>query len=356
MMQWIRLLVWLLAAISALPAVGGEFENLGIPVTTAGVRAFATGPGPDGRRTMLYISYNQYGAPFFLMQIDPDTGIARQFNAPRGSSDGANLGSWACYGASDGKMYLGTYNGGNLLSFDPKHPENGIRLIGRPSSTESYIWEVTEGPDGKIYGCTYPQAKLVSYDPATDKMADLGRLDPVEMYSRRITTGKNGWIYIAIGPVKAQIVAYNTSTKEKRSLIPEAQRPEGFASVYYNAIDGHAYGSAGGISYRLLNGAMTQVSASSIPSMPHAGDRPLEDGRWFVSAGTTGTYTIRNPAAGTSYTGSFTYEGAGSMVFVVGDGPDGCVYGSSILPLNMFAYDPVRRTSTNLGNPTDSGG
>lgn len=334
----------------------GEFENLGIPVRIAGVREFTTGPGPDGRRTMLYISYNQNGGPLFLMQVDPISGVARQYNAPRGDKEDSNAGAWACYGASDGKVYLGTCNGGNLLVFDPRNPDAGIRQIGKPAASESYIWQLTEGPDGKIYGCTYPQAKLVSYDPRTDKMDDLGRLDPKEMYARKICTGKAGWIYTAIGSVKAQIVAYNTKTGERRPLISEADRPEGFANVYYNAVDGHAYGSAGQRHYRLYGGNASIVDRKDIPHMMHQEDRPLEDGRWFISVDPDGEWVIKDPTTGEATAGHFEYKGDGTTIFSVGNGSDGKIYGSSILPLRLFVYDPLTKTSKDLGQAVDADG
>ena len=159
--------------------------------------------GPNGRGgEALYFNFNQAGAPLFLVQVDPDTGEARQFNAPQGP------GAWALIAGPDEKIYLGTWDGGLILRFDPRQPEKGIEVVGKPSATEEYLWQFDLGKDGKLYACTYPQAKLVSFDPATGKMEDLGRMHPTEMYARSVAVGPNGKVYVGIGTEKGDLVVY----------------------------------------------------------------------------------------------------------------------------------------------------
>jgi hypothetical protein len=43
------------------------------------------------------------------------------------------------------------------------------------------------------------------------------------------------------------------------------------------------------------------------------------------------------------------YDAAGSFIFVVGVGPDDRIYGSSMLPLRLFVYDPENHSLANLG-------
>lgn len=342
-------LVTLVAGVLVLTATvptDAEFEDIGIPVTKAGLMGYIVGPDEDGETTKLYFNFNQDGAPLFLVQVDPDTGEARQFNAPKGP------GAWAFIVGPDKKIYLGTWGGGLILRFDPARPDEGIQVVGRPSETETYIWMYTIGKDGKLYGCTYPNAKLISYNPRTDKMADLGRMDPTEQYSRFVATGKDGWIYIGIGFARGSIVAYNPQTGERRLAIPREHVIQGCGKVW-NGADGQAYGKLGRHTYRLLDGKADEITAEeAAPEAPQV----LKDGRILKSVSRVGKYTLHDPRTDESVTRTFGYEGAGSGVFVVGEGPEGVIYGSTAMPLELFWYDPRTGQLANPGNPCSVGG
>ncbi len=53
---------------------------------------------------------------------------------------------------------------------------------------------------------------------------------------------------------------------------------------------------------------------------------------------------------------SAKFEGAGLQVFAVGAGPGGRIFGSTVLPLELFDYTPATGELRHLGNPTDVGG
>ena len=179
------LLLSLGGLLTAAEPTGGQFESLGIPVRKGGLMGCVT--GPDGRGgEALYFNFNQISGLLFLVQVDPDTGQARQFNASQGP------GAWAFLKGPDERIYLGTWDGALILRFDPKQPEQGLVVVGKPSITEQYLWQYDLGKDGMLYACTYPQAKLVSFDPKTDAMEDLGRMHPTEMYARSLAVGPGG--------------------------------------------------------------------------------------------------------------------------------------------------------------------
>jgi hypothetical protein len=50
------------------------------------------------------------------------------------------------------------------------------------------------------------------------------------------------------------------------------------------------------------------------------------------------------------------YEASGAFIFVVGLGPDGRIYGSSMLPMRLFVYDPQSQSLANLGKAAHSNG
>ena len=79
----LRLVGCLAVAVSANAAEVGRFESLGVPVKVGGLMGCIVGPNGHGGEA-LYFNFNQAGGKLFLVQVDPDTGQAHQFNAPEG--------------------------------------------------------------------------------------------------------------------------------------------------------------------------------------------------------------------------------------------------------------------------------
>src|SRR6059036_1285865 len=98
--------------VCAAAAEVGRFESLGVPVRVGGLMGCIVGPNGHGGEA-LYFNFNQTAGKLFLVQVDPDTGQARQFNAPEGP------GAWGFIAGPDGRVYLGTWDGGLILRFDP---------------------------------------------------------------------------------------------------------------------------------------------------------------------------------------------------------------------------------------------
>lgn len=335
----------LLGFTSVLPAAtpdNGKFEPLGIPVRKGGLMGCIL--GPDGRGgEALYFNFNQISGKLFLVQVDPDTGEARQFNAPQGP------GAWGLIAGPDGKIYLGTWDGGLILRFDPQQPANGIEVVGKPSATEDYLWQYATGQDGKLYACTYPQAKLVTFDPKTGAMEDLGRMHPTEMYARSLAIGPNGKVYVGIGPEKGDLVVFDPATKQSRRLLtPEVRAAGGWSNGggfvgVSRRNDGNVYVEFGTNLMRLDDETLTRVATA-----PERPKMQLRDGR-VITAFDRGQFTVLDPATGKTVERTFKYAGNGDHIFVVGVGPSNCVYGSTAMPLEVFRYDPATGRSEDLG-------
>jgi hypothetical protein len=249
-------------------------------------------------------------------------------------------------------LYLGTWESGYLLKFDPQHPDKGIESLGKPSASESYIWQLACAGDGRLYGCTYPNCKLVRYDPKTGQAEDLGRLDPKEMYARSIAEATNGLVYVGVGTVRAQVVRFDPATGQSKPLIADAERPPGTAHVY-RAGDGRVYASAHDRAY-LCDGDVLRP----VKSLPAAALTSFRDGRVVTSASIEHgkvVYALKGHN-GPAVTQQAKFDGAGVRLFVVGAGPAGHIYGSTALPLEMFEFNPATRSSQDLGNPTSVGG
>ena len=325
-----------------IPVPGPSFaqKDLGIPVSEAMIWGTYAGPGKTGILDTIYISFGQYNAPLFLLAVNPDTGEIKQFNAPLSSE----MGAWGYTVGHESLIYLGSYHNAHLLRFDPKTEKWDD--LGQPGGEkESFICRITTATDGKIWGGTFPSAKLFSYDPKTGASEDFGRMDPDQFYCYP-TAGEDGKIYCSIQFEKMDIIVFDPKKKTKISLIPEDERKPGRVSLV-KGNNGKMYVnlSTSDKWFLIEDGErLVEVSKSDIP-FPQGG---LSDGRQFQWTDNN-LLKIKNPVTKEEKEIPLQYDAAGSFIFVVGVGPEGRIYGSSMLPLRLFVYDPEKDSLTNLG-------
>jgi len=323
-----------------LPAASSPFRDLGQPVKEAICWGAHVGPGATGHTDTVYLSFAQYDAPLFLLAVNPDTGETRQFNGPLSSE----MGSWGYAVDRDNRIYLGSYYNAHLLRFEPKTGK--WEDLGRPGEEkDTFICSLTTAPDGKIWGGTFPSATLFDYDPKTGKSEKYGPMDPDQFYCYP-TAGEDGLIYCSIQFEKTDIVVFDPKERKKTSLVRPEDRKAGRISLI-KGTDGKIYSKlpAQDFWFRIEGGTFVPVS---LPDVPFPRDT-LPDGRESQLVGNK-LLKIRNPATKQEKEVPLTYEASGSCLFVVAAGPDGRIYGSSMLPLKLFVYDPERGSHQNLGD------
>jgi hypothetical protein len=349
--RWVRRKFFLFAffflALPLYPEISFAFRDLGVPVREAMSWGAYVGPGKTGTGDTIYISFAQYQAPLFLLAVNPNTGECRRFNGPLSSE----MGSWGFTIDQGKRIYLGSYYGAHLFRFDPKTEKWDD--LGQPGGEkESFICRITTAPDGKIWGGTYPSANLFYYDPETGKSENFGRMDPEQFYCYP-TAGEDGLIYCAIQFQKIDIVVFDPKTKTKKSLISPETRKSGRVSLVKGK-DGKIYAklSIQDQWFRVEGGAnLIQVSESDIP-FPY---KDLPDGRRFSLIGNK-ILRIENPVTKEAKEIPLQYEAAGALIFHVQNGPDKRIYGSSMLPLRLFVYDPENKILSNLGKASHGNG
>ncbi|MBS3920989.1 MAG: hypothetical protein KG012_19115 [Deltaproteobacteria bacterium] len=322
------------------------FRNLGVPVKEGISWGSYAGPGKTGKIDTIYIVLGRYKESIALLAVHPDTGEIRQYNGPLPNE----MGSWGFTIDQENRIYLGTYYNAHLLRFDPKTEKWDD--LGRPGGeSESFICSLTTAPDGKIWGGTFPSAKLFSFDPKTGETKDFGRMDDKQFYCYP-TAGSDGLIYCAIRFEKTDIVVFDPVKETKTSLIPFEERRSGWLSLTRGE-NGKVYAKfPSGRWFRIEDGKnLLEVMESEIPFSK----RGLPDGRQFHLVDTN-TLKIQNPATKEEKEIPLRHEASGAFLFVVGSGPDGRIYGSSMLPLRLFVYDPVDQSLTNLGKAAHTGG
>jgi hypothetical protein len=288
----------------------------------------------------IYLSFGQYKAPLFLLAVNPDTGEIKQFNGPLPSE----MGSWGYTVDHENRIYLGSYYNAHLLRFDPRTEKWDD--LGQPGGEkESFICRVTTAADGKIWGGTFPSAKLFSYDPRTGVSEDFGRMDPDQFYCYP-TAGEDGLIYCAIQFEKTDVVVFDPKRKTKIPLIPEDKREPGRVNLVKGSNEKiYANFSTPERWFLIKDGErLVEVSKADIPFVQGG----LSDGRQFQCTDNN-LLKIKNPVTKEEKEIPLHYDAAGSFIFVVGVGPDDRIYGSSMLPLRLFVYDPENHSLANLG-------
>ncbi len=321
-------------------------RDLGTPVKEALCWGTFVGPGKTGKMDTVYLSFGQYNAPLFLLAVNPDTGQMHQFNGPLSSE----MGSWGFTIDHENRIYLGSYYSAHLLRFDPK--TEMWDDLGRPAGeSESFICKITTGKDGKIWGGTFPSAKLFSYDPETGATQNYGRMDPDQFYCYP-TAGEDGLIYCAIQFEKIDIVVFDPARQTRVSLILPEERKPGRVNLFKGK-DGKIYAklSTSEQWVRIEGEKLVAVSQTDIPFSQES----LPDGRTFRLIG-GGLLQIENPLTKEKREIPLQYEAAGAYIFVVGPGPDGKIYGSSMLPLRLFVFDPSTQSLKNLGKASIANG
>jgi streptogramin lyase len=321
-----------------LPCCAQDFRRVAVYRGLGALVASTVGPGPAAGSQRFYASYLYLDNTIDVVAIDPDTGAHQTFSNPAPTECGAR-----CMAAGpDGCIYLGTLPQAHFLKLDPK--AETLTDLGRPSQTEGYIWDAAFGADKKLYGATYPQAKLVRYDPASGKLEDLGRMDPAEMYAHYVAGSEDGFVYVGIGTSKANIAAYEIATGTHREILPARFQTAGQASVYRGR-DGRVYGKLSDAYFRLAGWTATPIKPAE--AAPQESNDVLSDGRTVAVSGRS--LTITNPATHQTTEHKFDYDGNRLNIFRIGSGPDGRVYGSSVLPINLLRLDEENGRMSELG-------
>ena len=275
------------------------------------------------------------GGTFTVLSIDPNSGDTIVMHSPLAGEYGA----WGMTVGPDGNVYLGTTPSGHFMRVNTA--QGTITDLGQPSPTETYIYSVTFGSDGRLYGTTYPNSKLVCYDPASGQLSDLGSLDTTQQYAQTVAATADGHIYAGLGKNAANVAVYTIGTGAVQKLLPSSAQIQGTVPSVSLGIDGNAYAQVNSQYFKLSPTGATAITASQVsPATPH---NQLSNGNLVTLASSLGSnnawvlnMTVSNPKQGTSNTQQLNYAGDPVDVWRLGVGPSNTVYGSAILPANLF--------------------
>ncbi len=319
--------------------------EIGVPVKTVRNGSLVRGRDAEGREC-LYAVMSQEGSDIgiFLLRIDLATGQSVRTDMPAGTGNGPRL--WSeCWGRFFMYVSAGMHGAGRLLEFDPAEGE--ARDLGQVESRkECLACSLAEAPDGTLYLGTYGAGcSLNSYRPDTGQFHHYGVVDPDEFYFY-VQCGSDGTVAGLVKMAHPHVVALDIDggTCHPVGPVADTNLNQGRVELVKGA-DGLLYIDSHEGVFRLNGTTLTTVDA-----IPRAStEDTLEDGSTFrfldgrqdnVWLTRYRTIEIRKPD-GKRRILEPDYVADGTPIYIMRAGTDGKIYGSSILPLHLFSYDPA---------------
>lgn len=203
-----------------------EFENLGPQVTSQMVMRGVF--GEENGRAVTYTVVA--GTPAIFAAADVATG-GLIYSAPLPATGGA----WGLTVATDGRVYVATYNAANLHCYDPAtrtitNLGDAAALAGLPKSTQYF--ELTAGARGCVYGGSYPNGHVFEYDPASG-FRSFGQIFPGTQYPRCVAYDADEHaLFVGGGGAFAWLVRVDLTTGAKSGNLLPADCAERYTYTY----------------------------------------------------------------------------------------------------------------------------
>ena len=192
--KWFWIVLFLLTAnfyfLSSLPAQ----TDHGYVAKVGAERVYTCGTSSTATKAYYSILHGGAGAGV-LLELFPQATSYRWTTLASDQSGGFGI-----MQHSNGRVYLGTYEGGRLLEFNPL--TKAMTDCGQPG-TETYIFGITQSSNGFIWGGTYSNAHLFRYSTVTATLTDYGPATTNNQYLRYVWAGNDGYVYGGCG-VKTQ--------------------------------------------------------------------------------------------------------------------------------------------------------
>ncbi len=196
--------------------------NVGTQVTSASIHSAIFGKDGSNNDVIYAVVDGATGVNARLAVINVNNLVATTYTL-----SGAG-GGWAITRATDGKIYVGTYNGGKLFQYTPG--ASSVVDLGQAGG-QSFLWSVAPGPSGSVYMGSFPNAKLMRYTPGSG-FSQLGPSPLVtgESYVRSVAyDSTNNNVFAGIG-AHAHLIKYNVATGTRTDVLPSSYMSEEFVN------------------------------------------------------------------------------------------------------------------------------
>ena len=324
-----------------------KISELGIPVRSVSWVRLHAGQGAAGN-PVVCVTMSQQADNFFILRIDPETGQCSQFLSSVPESNYAT----ATRMSSDGHLYIGAAHAGHLLRFDPCGDE--IEDLG-PIHPGAAIFpcRIDEDSSGRLWIGSYGTADLTAYDPKRNEFTHYGRMDDVDMYNYPYVN-TDDTVACLIKATRPHVVVFDPHTGKRTPIGPGAGQGGGRVEIV-RAANGRLYIDSREGSFLISGTEATPVSnlpsAEPEATLPDGSEIRFADGENLIFQ----KFEVRAPDGETRIF-KVSFEAAGSRIFHLAAGPDGCIYGSSMLPLHLFRYDPETEELIDFGKCSEAAG
>jgi len=340
LMQFSSTLIVLSLSAAAIAAELG-FEDLGVPVRVRDLRFSAVTQDPAGH----CIAWAAFLEPCLrrcgLVGVRTDNGETVWHDLSKYGE-----GKVTFTKAEDGNLYVYAGNPAHFLRYDVA--KRNLDDLGVPVKRANYFGLGALAADGKYYIGSYPTASLACCDTRTGKIANLGRMpeDPRQCYLfPSLAVSDDLVVYCPVGLHHMELWAYDTRSGTKKQILPERLARLQGAPRVWRGTDGQVYGRAAGTTFLCRPDAIEPGKSARAAKAP-----PLvADDKTVGSIDSEGVLQLTDTGTGQTSRVSTTYEGRRAVVWSVGCGPDGVIYGSCALPGRSFSYDPGTGKLTDLG-------
>lgn len=360
-------------------AVGGTITDLGEPVQKTQTQCSAIGTDPEGRPVAYLVGEGGPSETCEFAVVDlRSQKTTLDVRIEKGNSTGRAM----SISPATGDVYFGTTDGAELYRYraGAANPE----YLGTVMADQD-IWSLRVGDDGVVWVGTYPGGLLLSYDPATGKITNHGQALAGEQYIGAVQP-VGGTVYCGTQP-NGRLAGFDIST----GAFSEVALPNGPVASQidaFNLVGTLLFVSTGGQTYvrDLTTGSWTDtipqtsgygvsqldpatgtvvyVRSANVIKSYNVQTKALQSTGWAPNAAPEKWAWIDLDGDGTSESIAFTYwnygriyaldpqtkksyylqpqlMGAGDQLVAIGAGPDGNIYcGAYLSPPGMGRWDP----------------
>lgn len=342
----------LLLALVSMSAVGTKAEmpvarDLAVPVKGVSWVRLHAGETAAGEPSLL-ATMSQNNGGFFVLDIDVETGHCAQF--PVSTPNDSTFSTATYRSPVTGILYIGSAWDARLHRFDPSHPERGVEVLGSLGEQATFPTGIAEAPDGTLWIGTYPKAELTKFEPDTRTFTYFGSVNEAENYLYPLV-GDDGTVAALVRVVRPHIVMIDPVSGESREVGIEITDPTDKSQYleFFKGTDRRLYvhSHLGDFLLRDLSAEPMLRLPDRMPGVHAAGEHGYQapyvmPGGWsaeFVNArsGAPRDLLLTNADPGVPTRRlALDWEGAGSNIHVIIEGPDGDLYGSSKLPNRLY--------------------